>query len=327
MVLRMSVQRVLLVAAILAIALAAVNERDSPAERQADAPAALVSQSPARVGVPSDREPARLEQQSSAEATVPTAQLVHFPGQKALEIQLRKRPKDKHPLPNELMMNFGYYRELAREGDPEVAVKLTRAMRTCEIIAPPNEEDLESAISDLYQTRSLKLQTGQGAVMDLPAETDIHRTVADLRRIARNCWQLTDEDRVEAFVWVEGAAKQDYLPALDQLATTQRGTAEYLPTVAQMWELGDVHALSQLATAYRHGRGVAQDVVMAYAYDYLHSHIKTLDHQLNGSERTRLPYIDRVESELRDYEVAEGRELAREMLASNAQCCISWYRD
>lgn len=323
----MSVQRVLLVAAILALVLAAASKRDVPAEGQSDAPSARVSPSPERVRVPSGRVPVGLEPQPLADAKGPTARLVHFPGQKALEIQLRKRPKDKHPLPNELMMNFAYYRELATEGDPEVGVKLTRAMRTCEILAPPNEEDLETAISNLYQTRSWKLQTGQGAVMDLPAETDIHRTVADLRRITRNCWQLTDEDRVEAFVWVEGAAKQNYLPALDELAATQRGTAAYLPTVAQMWELGDVHALSQLATAYRHGRGVAQDVVMAYAYDYLHSHIKTLDHQLNGSERTRLQYLKRLESGLRDYEIAEGRRLAREMLASNSQCCLSWYRD
>ena len=256
--------------------------------------------------------------------------VVPFAGAAPVEVTIRQPDQYKHPAANELMGNFEYYRELARRGDHEVSVKLNNAMRTCETIAPRSEEELAQVIDEFYQTRTLPLAAG-GSI-DISADEDIHELAERFAQVSRNCWQLTDGDGVEAYTWIEAAAKDDYLPALGQLMFSQLGTREEFATVKKMWELGDIHALHQLAAAYRNGRGVEADPARAHAYDYLHSHLKSLDHEIYGDEASlarsssHLRYLEHIESRMRSYQIEEGRALAREILIANPNCCESGYR-
>ena len=292
-------------------------------------------------------EPDQIDREPPSEATKDTRQrsralpttdnsetiaafVVPFPDDEPVGIRIRKPPEDRHAYPDELMTNFEYYRQLARDGDNEVSVKLGNAFRSCELLAADSEEALDEAINQLYQTRTWPLKGDHS--LDLATDQDLHQSAANLESLSRNCWLVTDVDRVEAFAWIEAAANNDYLPALHELASKQLGTDVHFATVERMWELGNIHALHQMARAYRGGRGVEQSTVKGYAYDYLHSHIKTIDHEIHGNggyvARTsnRLEYLRNYESRLRDYQIKEGRRLAREILMSNASCCVSWYR-
>ena len=227
------------------------------------------------------------------------------------------------------MTNYPYFRSLAQGGNPEVSVKLSKAMQTCDLLAPPDEATLEAAIDRMYQTHTLPVFGGSREI-DLSGKTDFHEAANGLRALSRSCWGVPEADRIEAYGWLEVAAESEYLPAVEEILSSKKGTAEHFELVLESWRLGRIGALQDLFVVYRTGSfGVEPDPVAAYAYSYLHSNITILDLSANGGKRSqqriagRHRFIEAQEARLRDHQIEAGQALAREILKANPNCCVS----
>ena len=255
----------------------------------------------------------------------------------AINVQLRQG-QGKAPVQIESLAEE--YEDLARRaenGDAETALVLSRAMGECKTHGYRSEDDFREAIAKLSSEYVLPLASGGGVIQISPDDqtnaVDIQYWTGVVTKTYEECRRIPEDAAARQHEFLELAASNGSLVAIKELARVTSDKAVRLELYQSAWKAGDYNAALWVGHGYEEGWNGEPDPVLGFAYTLL------------GLELTRLAMTDRNGFVSPRYERIAlatdipGRALAlshdeharaigiaKEILASNNNCCLGLWR-
>ena len=276
-----------------------------------------------------------------------SAPVVRFPNGNEYQIALRNPPDSPWQIELPISDYFQKLKVKAMGGDGAAAHRIFLLLRSCES-AYRDSQQLEAAINEMYQTRIMP----RGPGSDNPGEhlIDDQRPLADVesqvRQHSQSCETFTDADINAARDWLklgvdagDVGAMMDYAQLTMYENSSDNGRPNYpqesVEVLERAWMEGRVHALQELAEIYRLGsEHVAADRVMAHAYLYLNTQLRTIQierrnpmpegFQPQSLIAGKKAYLEQHMMLLRPSEVDAAMALAEDLLISNPNCCFDY---
>jgi len=234
----------------------------------------------------------------------------------------------------------GGYEELERRavnGDAEAALALHQALGVCESYGYQSESDFRHALATLESEFRLPFARIKGVVDiesdDETRDVDVQFYTDLITRATEECRYVPGDAVENRRKFLELAATNGSSSAMKDLAEITSDKAERLALYMSAWEAGDYNAALWVGDGYEKGLHGEPDPVTAFAYIVL------------GMEITRLTMTDRNGVVARHYEriadaydmpgmalalsheeYARAIEMAKELLASNKNCCFGLWR-
>ncbi len=256
-----------------------------------------------------------------------------------LAVQLR--PMRRIDASNYPVEDYDALKELALKGDSDAAFLLAQWLESCQQAPPPeSEKDLEKAINDIEQTHSVrsyregKLQHGQ---LKNPTQEQIALAQEVQRRQFKSCNAVSLARRDEADTWLDLAESNGSYEARMRRAASGRLPAdESVRVLSELWQAGDPAALLSLSKIYRdeynsggwpdaEPKSVGAELAFLITQEALMLEAELSDKTSNHLERVNAAVSHRL-SMLVPYKREEAYEFARELLASNQNCCVTNFR-
>lgn len=256
-----------------------------------------------------------------------------------LPLQIEWRPR-RATLKEEYPDSYAELRALAEAGDGEAARRLHRLLWECGSAPPPqSDEEIEATIAEARQTYILPTyRNGKRKPVDFnPIRDSFDANVDRYVQKAKKCREISMAQRAEAQQWLDQAVlRGEAGHSLDHvLASYHRDDA--LKMAQDVWNSGDPMALQyfsgQYGEDYRLGRD-PEGLIKQYAYTLAFfellarsDEITHPDEYANGSwTMLRNEFEEIFESRLHRHEVRQAKDLARDIIRDNPNCCIHFRR-
>jgi len=259
------------------------------------------------------------------------ASAVCFPNGATVQVIWRRPEVDTEFLPEPYARHHEDLVSRAQQGDTVAALSLHEMLGYCQS-AYVSEARLNEALEILHQTHRFKTPDLPEPVL-LAKPEKIPHFEANLIRDFQRCKDLEREDIDNREQWLKVAATGDSTGARLKYGSTIEDHKVALPYFESAWEMGDIEALTLMASIYRHQYNTGEvptDNVRAYAM-YL-AYAQLLDATMgprSGHGQIAARQVARVQSnladrasELQQHEIEEAIKIAITTVEDNKACCF-----
>lgn len=256
--------------------------------------------------------------------------IVIFSDGEQIPIYWRKRSK-RPALPDFSLRAYDELSQVALNGDPYVPAILYDMVKACEY-APADDQALQDEIDWLQQTHQVRVNRNDHEVY-VNTLSRVPEMIENMKKVYADCNSLAPEEKNNPERWLEVAVENGNSVAMVDLANQTEDAEQSLLLHQRAWQTGDPFGLYGMyeigLKAYESGADPDGNVsayaaLMAFTL-VTEQRFRATDTQsgLRSAMRFREDYDQKIKV-LRPAELEQATAEAKELIRSNANCCLSF---